>query len=312
MSGQGFRQTRLRGMTLIELLIVVAIIGVLIGFAAAAMQPAMAGREMREASRQVNTYVSRAQAMAIEQNRPVGVLIERGIKDLANPGAGVISKGASLQLFIAQVPLAYGGDTIESYATITQGGKVSLSNAGSMSVPGFVKQGDEIKFNYQGRRYRIKSASAAQVTVYGNPTPTSFPVLTSFPVPFQIYRRPIKSSVPPLQMPGATIVDIGTSGVGATGTFSSSGTQPIVIMFGSDGKLNRIYEQESPYYPLSSVHLLIGRIDQIGSANLKNLESRWVSIGLQTGMVSTTENHTGGNLSSARTFARTAVSMGGR
>ncbi len=66
-----------RGMTLVELLVVIVIITTLVAAAIPLLSPANDDRREREASRQVNTFITGAQARAISLRRPVGVALKR-------------------------------------------------------------------------------------------------------------------------------------------------------------------------------------------------------------------------------------------
>ena len=65
-----------RGMTLVELLMVVVILALLMVVAVPMVRPAFRDRKVREAARQINAFFT-AQARAAEMGRPVGVWIER-------------------------------------------------------------------------------------------------------------------------------------------------------------------------------------------------------------------------------------------
>ena len=63
------------GLTLVELMVVVVILVILVGVVLPLAQPALKGREIREAARQVNTMFASARARAAATGRPVGVAI---------------------------------------------------------------------------------------------------------------------------------------------------------------------------------------------------------------------------------------------
>lgn len=63
------------GLTLVELLVVVVILVLLIGVALPLAQPALNGRDIREASRQVNAMFAGAQVRAASLGQPVGVML---------------------------------------------------------------------------------------------------------------------------------------------------------------------------------------------------------------------------------------------
>jgi len=66
-----------RGVTLVELLVVVMILLTLTAIALPALSPSITDRKIREASRGVSTFLSVARARAIRLGRPVGVQLRR-------------------------------------------------------------------------------------------------------------------------------------------------------------------------------------------------------------------------------------------
>jgi type II secretory pathway pseudopilin PulG len=100
---RGARQKR-RGVTLLELLIVILIIMMITAFAIPVVVPAIQGRRVREGARMFSTFLNSARNRAIETGRPSGVWIERMP---AYPEA--VS-----DIFMADVPPLYGGDFQDS------------------------------------------------------------------------------------------------------------------------------------------------------------------------------------------------------
>jgi type II secretory pathway pseudopilin PulG len=74
----------------------------------------------------------------------------------------------------------------------------------------------------------------------------------SLPIPFKVYRQPVKTSAAPLQLPSLTMVDMAISGleymepltatVGQTRSkFFGHGTNRVMLMFSPNGGLDRVY-----------------------------------------------------------------------
>ena len=105
---------------------------------------------------------------------------------------------------------------------------------------------------------------------------------------------------------------------------------PVVIMFNPSGDIERIYVGWIGQRPLGSVHLLVGRVEQVNPpdvfavgddyvANLMDGENSWVSLGHRSGAVTSAENgpNTATNtapqrLFESREFARSAIDRGSR
>ena len=180
-----------RGMTLVELLVVIMIMVILMGIALPLIKPQLEDRKLREASRQLNAFIRAAQARAAETDRPVGISIVRN--DELNPNI-------SYQVYYAETPPPYAGDTQDAAVTalamvststppynlgpplvrykptVTQAlpwlntfppqwlMRLAISDAygvqivqteGAANVSAIVKRGDTIRFNYTGPDYLV-------------------------------------------------------------------------------------------------------------------------------------------------------------
>ena len=173
------------GMTLTELLVVIMIMAFLLGAALPVMRVAMEDRAMREASRQLNTYVQLAKSQAAEKGRPVGLWLETQSLPEGTPADARYCQ----QLFIAETPPPYAGDMVGARARtfdawnnavgpnnpvapalvnptgtppIPPDGVADTAefDASSASLPLLVGIGDTIKFNYQGHLYEITDVAA--------------------------------------------------------------------------------------------------------------------------------------------------------
>ena len=89
------------GLTLVELLVVVVILVLLVGVALPLAQPALNGRDIREASRQINAMFAGAKVRAASTGEPVGVMLV--------PDA---SGERCYSLAYAKVPPPYAGETV--------------------------------------------------------------------------------------------------------------------------------------------------------------------------------------------------------
>lgn len=165
-----------RGITLLELLVVMLILLMVTAAAIPIVAPALQNRQMREATRLATAFIGAAKARAVQTGRPVGVVIER---ENGQPFAFRMSQ--------IEVPPPYSGDVIGSTAVvaITNPGATAGENSNSaaskaafnqifnssthtMSAVWFtatvnpaefnnrlVRVGDQIQFNGQGHRFTI-------------------------------------------------------------------------------------------------------------------------------------------------------------
>lgn len=285
------------GMTLVELLVVVAVVMIVFAALIPNLRPAIESARLRETARQVNAYFASAQALAVQHGRNgVGVVIVR------QPG----NPGGSLDLFTVESPPPYAGDTQNALASIA-GNSANLSGASYLSA--LVTPGDFIRFNYRGPYHQITGVSGTQVTftaVDGYLPPTSSSL------PYQIFRKPVRSPVAALQLPRGACIDVGNSGLGPTGTFGAGDPNPITVMFSPSGEVNMLYSGTTPVTPTGSIYLLVGKFEKLGPENLLDQENSWVTIRQRTGQVTTEANAGGANVAAARQFALEGKGMGGR
>jgi Tfp pilus assembly protein FimT len=290
---------RRAAMTLVELLVVVAIVVIVIAIMVPAMRPAVEGRKVREASRQINAFMASAKAKAAESNRPVGVFIQA-----ATDGDGN-TNGYALEIGMAEVPLPYAGDSYNSRATAVSDYSVDLtfSNAGLAS--GLVKAGDLIRFNSQEPMYEITGVSGSTVTFQNRPGRSVLPTPPKLdPDPrvgglFQVYRAPVKAGTKTVQLPRGAVIDMqhcGTGGGswGTSGNWNAIASQPVILLFSPTGRVERLSVAGTSSRMTDTLYLLVGEAG-IGSdpqvpTNLANGNSRWIAINALNGHVTTSPN----------------------
>jgi prepilin-type N-terminal cleavage/methylation domain-containing protein len=344
------RKNRLRrcGFTLIEMLIVIAIMLILVAAVATIMPSASESRRMREAARSVNIYLSSARNEAMASGRPCGVTFHH---------FGTVP--CAMNADQCKVPPDYEGTTEQSMASVnTSAGTVSLVS-NEVLPSNMVKRLDLIQFNRQGVIYQItgningsedtstkfySSVSQFSITAYSpNPAPT--PPTYSHPVPFRIFRSPVKSGATPLQLPTSTVVDLEFS---STDGVLGPGTADLTVVFSPTGAIASV--NGNPV--TGTLYILIGRRERAGTftpvgqvppatkvesqfTNVEDLGNLWVTINSQTGLINTEPladgattaacNAAAGNsdqtartnamiaaMNTARNLARQAIGMGGK
>lgn len=106
-AGHRWRQQR-SGMTLVELLVTMGIAVLLLAIALPTVKFTLDSSRVREASRQVNTFIAGAKVRAATSGRSVGIWLER---DAINPNS-------CSKLYLAEVPLPYAGQLVDSRVAI--------------------------------------------------------------------------------------------------------------------------------------------------------------------------------------------------
>lgn len=103
-----------RALTLVELLVVIVIISALVTTVLPVLSPGGDERKIREASRQVNAFLSGAQTRAIQTGRPYGVALKRLSADTDSPE----DNGVAVELQYVEVPPPFTGFDDKSLARV--------------------------------------------------------------------------------------------------------------------------------------------------------------------------------------------------
>lgn len=290
-------------MTLIELMIVVAILGLLAITVLPNVSNSVESRRSREAVRLVSGFCSRAQAAAIGQQRWAGLLM-------------VPANSAVTTLRMAAVPETYDGASLNARLAIQRipsgvvtGTAVPMSscpviNATPSPTPlelddvvtaAQVQAGDLIQFGNDPRLYEVLTSGLAGITFRmrnsgggeiagftANNTP--WPAETPVTHTFSIFRQPRPFGLP-FEIPDNRIIDLSWSGYGPNGagalagyTRFNPGNLPVAVLFDATGRLRQIIRGTARVPVTAPVYLLVGAADRVGNAPA-NLDPNDVSLG---------------------------------
>lgn len=311
------RQQSTRAMTMIELLVVITIIMILTAAMIPTIRYQYRNRALREAERQLVAFIGSAQARAQQLGRPVGIWIDRFSESETLEGANY-----AVAIHIAEIPRPYTGETHDELVKVwrdPKDGTIYLTfNNGTLSGDRLIKPTEsfKIQFAHHGPYYTAKRKADGLYRLspdlkFGRiPTPTARFVEG---VPYKIQRQPKKSFLPPLRLPTGAVIDLSVSGMGSSGdefwTHYQTDTNPVIIMFQSDGSIDRVLHNGLDKHPLGWIHLLVGRQNQIfpevevldtqdkpigfnrftdeatETGNVMDMRNRWVSINHRTGSI---------------------------
>jgi len=331
----GLHDQRRAGMTLVELLVVVAIIGVL----AVTVLPNIANtaddRRTRESVRMITSYIAKAQSRAIGRQEWAGFT-------MVPPNA---TSAFAIDLFLADMPAAYKGDDLAASVTASPptATEQTLAFTGAFVagvVSGSVAAGDLIRFDGRGPWYeltanatafRLRTAATIDVLAGQNQYNTPWPAPSPATHTFEILRQPTRSGFP-LTLGDGRCIDLFWSGHGpavtyASNTFGSAaaGTSA-TVMFDGSGRVRQLSLGTSRFAPSGPVMLLVGQSIRAGQAfatldpsddsvgaNWQYPDSFWIAIDPASGIAKSAECAAGAaNVVASQTFIRSELSTGGR
>ncbi len=265
------------GYTLIEILVVLFVLMLVAAIALPTVKDLLSNQKINRAAVNLNAFVDKARSRAIAEQRPCGILIERGVG--VDDTGNVIGLSQSIRMRQVMGVPPYAGDASNAYATLNpypnnvnlaiaeftvkDNQLLSLSRdiysdtsltpqARDDAAP--IRNGDYIELP-GGRlvpiRFLVSDPFASndqepKVRLWFNLTrlyPDGARDLSNKPrVKYRIHRRPVVSSVSPFSLPRGVVIDLNFSGIGVTGNqlASLSDDKDIEIIFGADGSVLRV------------------------------------------------------------------------
>ncbi|MCE5267715.1 MAG: type II secretion system GspH family protein [Planctomycetaceae bacterium] len=291
-----------RGFTLVEMLVVVTIMVLLMGFAATRIVPATQSRRSREAARALNVYLSSARNRAMETGRPYGVILHR---------FGALPCTMSFDNY-EESP--YSGKTNDAVVMVWDQSSTwpdgsTILRVQIRGIPGAppqaadfsndtIHRGDLMQLNAQGPWYTIiedptviPSKDFALTSNGGIDFNTGITVTNGWitnrwltlrlepqyhqqtawtagwsqPMLFGIKRRRTSTLSPsPLQLPAGAVVDLAASGPNPAAPF---GVNDVMILFSASGSVQSISVGVAPPMAITDpIFLLVGKRERVGQS----------------------------------------------
>lgn len=302
--------------TLIEMLIVLFIVMLLAAVALPTVRNLLLDQKNARAARSVVSFIDVARSRAVAEGREVGIRFERlgadtiglassirvrqltGVPSYAGEANNAVAwlshpntsgmvravfDAADCQLLLVgannrdEAPIR-SGDRLE-----LPGGKqftiqnVSVENVSSPNTP----QWAIVQFNLR-EPDPLGTTNTYPGTMRPLPQITGpLAVGSGAPVKFRIHRTPTPSNTARIDLPRGVAVDLGLSGIGIDGQFSTSG-QHIDIIFGPDGGVSRIIDGAGQRTPIGQLFLCLGDMDGV-----HDLSSEFDKDTLQNDLLST-------------------------
>jgi prepilin-type N-terminal cleavage/methylation domain-containing protein len=318
------QQTPARGMTLVELLVVVAILLILSVVVLPSITGTIDSRRIREGARAVSTFIARAQSRAIGATDPRGFILQPSAAD----------PEVAIDFYFADVPPVYAGQAIDSRATLDYGMAVLPSSAQvtfldpatatRLATTDLARDGDGIQFGGRGPFYRFTPAtSTVRMWPDNNQSPrnTPWPQASADGMPFKIRRQPARASAGLLQLQRGAAIDLAWSTIGdrvlssslpdaalgaaISGRIVANQGFPICVLFDGSGKPTDLYHSGGVRTVVAEpIFLLVGLAELCGNppvnlapgesatdqedrrgANWQYSDAAWLCIDNNTGIV---------------------------
>jgi len=284
-------------MSLVELLVVVAILGLLAVTVVPTLATTTESRRGREAARTISTFIAQSQARAVGRSEWSGFWII----------AASTTSSAGVDLVFADVPEVYRGDTADATVTVGSSGTPTRTltfSAGAIANVGVgaglvnVQTRDLIRFGGKGPWYELNAGHAevrlrthivasdsiedAGQTERNTPWPAA-----GVSHPFEILRYP-EAAGTPAPLPNGRVIDLYWSGFGPDGaaeTFATGDTRffanlspvaygNVAVLFDSTGRVRKVVAPDVAGGSAVSLRktvtgpilLLVGRADRAGQA----------------------------------------------
>ena len=299
---------RRSGVTLIEMLVVVAIMMFMLAIAAPMFHPDQDNQVARDTARALNAYIQEARAKAIATGRPCGVAF---IPFENFPSASVLAQQV-------ECPPLYTGESYTSKVTVS-GSATTPSLSFNDASANWTKSGNLIRLGGRGVWYEMTSATACKLQSGDTTRPdTEFRPWTTgnWTTTYEIQAAPVAQAksylqsigmAEPLKVVRGSAIDLYYSKVGNT-TLNNSTTYPIIVMFTPTGELGVCYglatsgrggrTGATASTPSDKIHILCGQWDRAltayapedGKRNHQTFDSYWIVIDPSTGISTIEQN----------------------
>lgn len=269
-----------RGMSLVELLVVIAILGLL----AVTVLPNVANtgdsRKVREAARQVSSFIAGAQSRAIGSRGGAGIWIDA----LPNviPGGEGQPHVVALDLAIAHVPDPYAGET-ENAKVESTGGDNFYCDLGflpqeSFLLPSTLQGSANLTIRFAGAPgsfllRQVGSGWQAQRATSRNQTAANAPWPVG-PVAYEVILPATRSATAMLTLADGVVIDLSYT------ELSPSTTAPLQLLYDTAGSPSTVVVNNADGMPvLEPIYLLVTSLKAIQEGTcFTQPGSYWVAI----------------------------------
>jgi prepilin-type N-terminal cleavage/methylation domain-containing protein len=319
-----FLSHRRRGMSLVELLVVITILGLLAVAVIPNISNTGGSRKVREAARALSSFIAAGQSRAMGSRGGGGVWID----PLANPiSSGALSIRIAIDLADADVASPYAGDSTSSTVTFsapTPTTSATVSFVGGCNPP--ATAGNLIRIQNSPAVFAFMSTSSssgivsmrsdANQTVDNTFWPRSGAALT-----YEIIGPPTRSTANSLTLGDGIAIDVYHSCSGTT-TFPnianpallSSGTASFQILYDSTGRPQHLCCNGNRAAINEPIFLLVAPIESLqSSGTLAPKDGYWVAIDPRGGIPKVAQvDPSGTTIGAQQSYIRSGAAQYGR
>lgn len=300
------------GMTLVELLVVIGILGLLAVTVLPTFSSTGDRRKVRDAASSVSSFIAAGQSRALGSRSGGGLWIQ--------PLPGLTASGAAIAVDVsdANVSAPYCGDATTStvlFSSTSSGSSVGVTFVDGCNPPNAA--GNLIRLGNSSALFDVTVSSGSAGTISMRSQASQTPENTFWPgqgasVSYEIIGPPTRSTVNAVTLADGVAIDITRSTFGAIPL--TSGTSAFQLLFDSTGRpqlLARNGNREPFDKPL---FLLIAPIESIQNAGaLAPADGYWVAIDPRGGVPKIAEvDPTGGDPVSQQSFIRKGAALTAR
>ena len=319
-----------KGMTLVELLVVVAIIGLLLAISVPMLRPMLDSQKTAGGAKVLAGAFQQARMKSLQEGKSHGVML---IPYETAPSAAVqlrLQQNTPVRVNPENIRVVVEDGQIIPCRFITgsaEWGKLAANDLERIAVEQLLVPGFMIQFNRIGRWFTIDTEYklASPYNELYLPVP-SLGATGNDAMEFCVTAGPTSSWTPQMVMPRGTIVDLAFSGgetldfdrtpkangVGIPAQFSSG--NEVIVMFSPAGYVDLLYINGQPKKVNEMLYFCVGEWDRQVNAdghtlaedkksNLEVPATYWVTIHPKTGEVRIAENNANNDLGQARKFA---------